>query len=383
MHERQTQLLRDARAALAAAKPLPESRAFVGFDGFVDDVVHIVHERRSSTDYTPIATIADYARRLALAAGKSTNVEMVTLATKMGGNGPLMADALGRLGCGLRYVGIVGDRAVHPAFEPLVEHGEVIPIGAPAHTIAAEFEDGKIMHGRMDTLLALTPARLLDALGSMDALASRLRGCQLLGLVNWTMTPHATGLWQLVAEALATLAPGDRPRLAFFDLCDPQKRPMAQLLEALHVLAGYQDLEGVQPILGLNERESELACEALGLDPGSGEPEALVARAERIGRALRSIEVVIHPTRAAAAWSPEGGGSWTAGPHCARPLLTTGAGDHFNGGYCAGRLMGLPPRLALVAGKCVSGHYVRNARGPRAEELPGFIDRWLAGALDG
>ena len=29
------------------------------------------------------------------------------------------------------------------------------------------------------------------------------------------------------------------------------------------------------------------------------------------------------------------------GPFTAKPLITTGAGDHFNSGFCLGRLLGL------------------------------------------
>ena len=46
------------------------------------------------------------------------------------------------------------------------------------------------------------------------------------------------------------------------------------------------------------------------------------------------------------------------------PLITTGAGDHFNAGFMHGRLLGLPPENCLTVGVCTSGHYVRTAHSP-------------------
>src|SRR4029077_21020891 len=80
--------------------------AFVGLDGFVDDILHVVDKRESAEKYVRLPTIAQLAERLAAAAGRSTNIELVSQLNKLGGNGPIMANALASFGLKVSYLGI-------------------------------------------------------------------------------------------------------------------------------------------------------------------------------------------------------------------------------------------------------------------------------------
>ena len=55
------------------------------------------------------------------------------------------------------------------------------------------------------------------------------------------------------------------------------------------------------------------------------------------------------------------------------PKLTTGAGDHFNAGFCIGRLLGMDLAESLQIGVATSGFYVRNARSPKLDDLKKFL----------
>src|SRR5437870_3396521 len=71
------------------------SSALVGFDGFVDTIVTPVGLRRSAGEnFTPISTLTELGQRILGAAGKSTNIELYPRTDKLGGNGPIMANAL-------------------------------------------------------------------------------------------------------------------------------------------------------------------------------------------------------------------------------------------------------------------------------------------------
>ncbi len=374
----QRDLIAEARDALKAA-PVSKPRAIVGFDGFIDEIARIVDRRTDHETWTPIKTITDYAVRLAEAAGKSTNVELVVEQVKMGGNGPLLSDALGRLGTNVTSIGAFGTPDLNAAFESLRSHGEIVSVANPAVTLAAEFDDGKIMHGKLQTLDDITFEAIVSCLGGIEALDEKLSDVDLLAMVNWTMIPHLTSVWKSLRERAVSLGDGS-PRLFFFDLCDPQKRGPGALREALQVITTFNDSVGT-PILGLNEKESAEVCEAMGIPVGESNMDGLGARVERIRKSTGISEVVIHPHRFAVASGPGGTGE-TEGPYCPSPKLTTGAGDHFNGGYCYARLAGLVPRHAVVIGKCVSGFYVRNGRGPSTGEVLEFASRWIAGTLD-
>jgi sugar/nucleoside kinase (ribokinase family) len=95
--------------------------------------------------------------------------------------------------------------------------------------------------------------------------------------------------------------------------------------------------------------------------------------------------VVVHAIRCAGASLGGGDGKKDSagieGPFCANPRLSTGAGDHFNGGFVSGLVSGLDVRGALYTGVATSGWYVRNARSPGRTDVIGFLRDWAAGDL--
>src|SRR6266403_2078095 len=94
-----------ASQLLAGANRLSQMSAFVGLDGFVDEILHVVDKRESAEKYMRLPTIKQFAERLDAAAGRSTNVELVSQLTKLGGNGPIMANALATFGLKVTYLG--------------------------------------------------------------------------------------------------------------------------------------------------------------------------------------------------------------------------------------------------------------------------------------
>ncbi|MEY3274863.1 MAG: hypothetical protein RL153_128, partial [Verrucomicrobiota bacterium] len=64
------------------------------------------------------------------------------------------------------------------------------------------------------------------------------------------------------------------------------------------------------------------------------------------------------------------------GPVCKKPRITTGAGDHFNSGFCLGKLLGLSNADAVLCGVSTSGHYVRTAKSPSVADLVHLMRHW-------
>jgi len=62
-----------------------------------------------------------------------------------------------------------------------------------------------------------------------------------------------------------------------------------------------------------------------------------------------------------------------AGPFVRRPAASTGAGDHFNAGVCAGRAFGASRGAALAMGVGASGLFVRTGQSPGRAELAAFL----------
>src|SRR5690349_16513283 len=143
------EIARSTAAKLTAAEPtIGGRRATIGLDGFVDEIIAVVDKRHSLEAYDEIDTIATLGKKVSAAAGKSANFELVVKRMKLGGNGPIMANALAAAGVGVTYVGAVGHPTIHPVFSEMAEKAHVISLGEPGHTDALEFADGKLMLGK-------------------------------------------------------------------------------------------------------------------------------------------------------------------------------------------------------------------------------------------
>jgi sugar/nucleoside kinase (ribokinase family) len=54
-------------------------------------------------------------------------------------------------------------------------------------------------------------------------------------------------------------------------------------------------------------------------------------------------------------------------------LITTGAGDHFNSGFCLGKLLGLGNAMSLLTGVTTSGYYVRTGQSPSIVQVANMM----------
>lgn len=362
--------LRASRAQAAAR------RALLGFDGFVDTIVKPVATRTGQGEaFTPISSIPEFAARVAGAAGKSANLELFPVMEKLGGNGPLMAAALLAGGTRVTYVGALGRPAIHSVFQDLAARAEVFSLCAPATTTAIEFGDGKLMLGQLRSLDSVTLPLVEEIMGGAR-LRAELAAADLVALVNWTMIPNMTGIFRDVLERVLPGLPArpvGAPRSFFFDLADPEKRTREDLREALGLIARFGAFGDV--ILGLNLKEAQQVAGALGIAPPGADETSLRAACASIREKLALGVVVIHP-RESAACATAAGTAWVPGPYCENPVITTGAGDHFNGGFCQGRLLGLDAESSLAVGVCTSGHYVRTAQSPALDDLERFLANW-------
>src|SRR5579871_3992692 len=91
---RETLPQRAARALRAQAQTIAAHHITIGLDGFVDEIISVVDKRESAEKFTRLPTMAAFGGRVSAAAGQSTNVELVVDRVKLGGNGPIMANAM-------------------------------------------------------------------------------------------------------------------------------------------------------------------------------------------------------------------------------------------------------------------------------------------------
>ncbi len=376
-------------AAAQAIAALPVSHrppVVIGFDGFIDNIIAVVGKRTSATEFTPVETIAALASRIAAAAGKSTNLELVVKQTKIGGNGPIMASAMASLANAVTTIGLFGEGGVHPVFAPLATQAEkLINLGPSSVTDALEFDDGKVMLGKLQPLEAISWKHLLEATGGIDGLIGLLAPARGIATVNWTMCLELNDIWAHldveVLPRLPALPAGNGTssrRLWFVDLADPAKRTAADLQTGLARLQSLQ--RQVDVVLGMNETECRQVLGVLGgtWPDAASEWEASALACAAIRDRLGLSWAMCHCVRSAAVAWADGlarprGQVGCPGFFTAKPRITTGAGDHFNAGFFTALLAGLEPAHCIQAGGATSGHYVRTGKSPSRIEITAFL----------
>ena len=360
-----------ATQLLAAASRVSQMTAFVGLDGFVDEILHVVDKRENADKYLRLPTIQQLAGRLGGAAGRSTNVELVSQVTKLGGNGPIMANALASFGLKVTYLGILGYPNLHPVFADFAQRAEVHSVAEPGYTDALEFEDGKIMFGKHQSLKQMNWENIKARFG-LDKFSARFGSADLVGFVNWTMLAYMSDIWAAVLKEICPAMKGPRRKL-FIDLADPEKRTEADIARALELVAAFQKYFDV--IFGLNEKEGMEIGKNLGLDTGDHSPDGLLKLCREIHQRVPVETVIVHPTAYALASGPDGT-AIVQGPFTPKPKITTGAGDHFNSGFCLGKLLGFPTDRCLLTGVTTSGVYVRTGQSPAVADLAKMLQNW-------
>jgi len=366
------QVCQSTAGKLSAALPtLGGIPAVIGLDGFVDEIIAVVDKRYDRTRYDAVKTIDELGQKILRAAGQSCNYELLVKQTKLGGNGPIMANALAAIGMSVTYIGNLGFPAIHPVFQELAARAKVISIAEPGYTLALEFDDGKLMLGKHQSLGDINWDTLLSRVGEKQ-LRTLVDDARLIGMVNWTMLPFMSDIWsKLQSEILQGIA--GKQRMLFIDLADPEKRTGEDIADALAILSrlGSQ----VELTLGLNLKESSEIAVVLGLPApteGAAAEAAIQDTAQAIRQKLNVACVVIHPRGGAAAATAQHSAAM-AGPYVTQPRISTGAGDHFNAGFCLGRVLGLSLEESLCIGVGTSGYYVRNAQSPTGRQLADFI----------
>jgi len=348
----------------------------VGFDGFVDEIIHVVDKRLDAKNFTRINTIEKLGERILRAAGLSTNIELVPTIKKIGGNGPIMCNAFAMHNPKLAYMGALGHPSIDDVFKVMEDKVDLYSFATSGHTDALEFDDGKLMFGKMQSLNDVTYENLIEAVGETQ-LVDMLSKTDLMANVNWSMLPLLTDLWEKLIQNILPQLPDRKSKpFLFVDLADPEKRENEEIVEALELLKQFKSKFRV--VLGLNKKEAYDVANVLDLFDGPS-LEHMQVSLEDLNIALQerlNIDfVVIHPVdRSCVVVNKEF--YMEEGPYIAKPKLSTGAGDNFNAGFMLGLLLGLTPDQALLTGMSTSGFYVRNARSPKFEELYTFMKEW-------
>src|SRR5690348_6175176 len=120
----------------------------MGFDGFIDIVLKVIRQKgtESSTYFESAQELGQY---MIEKGGKNFSIELEELTTKLGGNVPITANALGRLGPQVSCVGSLGHPLIHPVFKQMPSNCHLYSFANPGASNVLEFQKGKMMLAEM------------------------------------------------------------------------------------------------------------------------------------------------------------------------------------------------------------------------------------------
>ncbi|WP_163192904.1 hypothetical protein [Clostridium thermarum] len=363
IRKRTAEMLRDRKNMLEVKDTT------IGIDAFIDKIVRVVHSKDDENGYTFFNDIAQFGKHLITKSGMSCGIEVCERFTKLGGNAPIMAHALGSLGAKVNCVGALGYPDIDPIFKELSPNCTLYSIGNPGYTTALEFNDGKIMLSQRDYLHQINWKTLKVIIG-IEKLTEFFTSSNLIGLVNWNGMINFNEIFRGILDEIYKNREANKERIVFFDMADFSERSQSDIKEAVGLINEFNTYSSV--VFGLNENEAILLYKALF-------PERDIPELRDLGQYmydnLNVDYLVIHTLTDSLAWSKD---EFAEVPSLfvKKPKLSTGGGDNFNAGLCLGFLLGLDLSGALYAANGTSGYYVRNAQSPTLEDLIDTIENW-------
>lgn len=343
---------------------ISREKVTIGFDGYIDELISVVRNRIDPDNFQPFTSIGEFAGALQQSKG-SCGFEITTIDKRMGGNGPILANALANMGVQTTCVGTFGKPVDELFLQSKVN--EWISIGEVAHTLAFEFQDGKLMLGNQDGLNRVTWDSLLQNAG-MEQLISCFSGSRIIGITNWSQMAGSNDLWRGILEnCMPRLDPSVR-RFLFFDLADPSIRSTQELYDGLKLIEAFRKYGTT--VLGLNKMEANLVCRCLY--GGQSQDTSFELTGRKITDKLNVDILVLHSSERVSVFA----NGRSAAADCVRvadPKVLTGCGDNFNAGFCLGLLLELPVDTCIKLGSYTAAYYIANAVSPGYEDLIRYI----------
>jgi hypothetical protein len=343
--------------------------ALVGFDGFIDKIQKAIKSRHGE-EIIYFKSINEYSEHLVNLSGRSGQFEIVTTQVKLGGNAPILSNALASLGVKSHCLGALGIPEINGVFQSLNPLVDKISVASPGHSQALEFTDGKVILSELSSFndYNWNSIKQRFTVSNLQRIASE---CKLFALVDWANIPYALDIWSGFLEEV--IKPhGKSDSLFLFDLCDPSKKSPGEIVAVLDLIGNFSKYGNVT--LALNENEAIKIWFSLN-SKMEDEPPPL----SQIGSfiyAMTNIEsLLIHPIDRTIVFQKHNI-TELYGHLVKEPIVLTGGGDNLNAGFGLGLLMGLDISQSMILGMATSGAFIKNGKSPDIQDLISYLDLW-------
>lgn len=344
-------------------------KVVLGFNGAIDRVREVVDERQDQNTYQRVNKLGDFGKQITEGAQEERSMLMEWVSSEMR-TGALVCHisrALGELGFDPIMLGMFGEPLNNTFVDEFGDY-RMESLGEPAYTDAIEFDDGKLMLTQSGGTRYLNWDHLCEEIG-FDQLAAYVDGAAVLGMGYWAEISDMISIFEGLAEELVPTLDSP-PEQILIDPADVGTRPSRHIKEGGDVL---QNLDSMSPVtMSANRYETIDIANSLRPTTSQRSPEAAaeVAREE-----LKISRFVTHgATKSAVA--TESDIFAVDVPREDEPVLSTGAGDHFNAGFMFGLIYDLNPTECVALGNAFAGCFVRQGRPPSYEKIKAFLSAY-------
>jgi len=342
----------------------PKGKITLGIDGIVDEVWQIISSRKNPDEYILFEKMKDFAKSVYDCGEGGYANEILPKRRIYGGFTANTGKAVKRLGGSPVLLGMFGkEGGVDPAFEEFLEEGKLFTVAEAPVCQIFEFADGKLILPYIAERMHFNWETLVDVV-SWDGLKEAFTNVDVVGLGYWSSMPHFDEILSKLCEHFLI---GQGSRL-FFDFADIRKRSREALEHTLYLLAELN--EQVPMTLSLNENEAAILYSYMGREFSDDGVKALkdtVYTQQQMGL----DELIVHTPHFAVGATANNEAELVKQQRCEAPVITTGAGDNFNGGYLTACVKEDALSLAerLFVGNTVTRFYVRNGYSPDVKDL--------------
>jgi len=339
-----------------------------GIDGYIDEVWQIVDSRKNNEEYTLFTGMKDFAKSLYDCGHGGYAHEIIHKRRTYGGFCANTGMAAGKLGASLTLLGLFGEDGIDSAFVPLEKYCRLISAGKPNVTQAFEFEDGKILLSNIEGMMYFNWQTIKDHIAP-DILREAFTKADLIALGYWSLIPAFDEILSSICREFIIKSQCKR---FFFDFADIRKRDAKALSDILTLLGNLN--KQIPMTLSLNENEAAILYTQYGCffnKSPEGADTWAETETEKVRQKIGLDELVVHTPFFAVGASASEGTAFVLQRYCPNPVITTGAGDNFNGGYIAASTKAgeLSMRERLVIGNATASFYVQNGHSPDKAEL--------------
>ncbi len=323
---------------------LTQFQITTGFDAFIDTIVRLVKDKNKEFN-----TIHEFGEYILNKSSGSFSLESRELITKMGGNMLIMSDALGKLGLKVNCIGSFGKNEVHTAFRGVSQNCTFYSFADAGTCLAVEFDNGKMMIANMTQLNQSDWSFIKNKIG-LEQIIELFQLSDAFCLLNWGEILTSNDLWNgILKEILPQI---NKPKFSFFDLSDFTKRDTGEIHQAFVLLKEFANKTKL--ILSLNQNEAKMFYKVI-FNESSNDFSWIC---KKFYNELNIENVIIHSAKKSYGIDKNG----TVEVGCfsiENPEILTGAGDNFNAGFLAGKLLGYDLKSNLRLANALAAEYIK------------------------